>query len=127
MVVRCETISENEEHTQTMLIAFLLPEGKNFSGEPLVQDLNLFQIKYRFDKEPHGTILLEELRLGNGVGLDSRLLKSNIFYEFVQNLMTKDRFLIRIPTGRTDTDLDIDLEGLSEILTPNLEYCGVKF
>ena len=133
VLIRCESINE----VQTTFVAFIVPAGKRV----YVSDGSA-RVLYRFDKEPHGSIVLEELRSGNGLALTPEPKDKMVRYKsedrfiydlyiedfkFIRNMILKERLLIRIPTGSTDTDLVINLDGLSEILTPHLRYCGLDF
>lgn len=131
VLIRCEFRNDVYGEGQSTFVAFLVPDGKKVFDSA--------RVLYRFDKEPHDSISLDELRSSNGLalifskakfenykkdgGVLYRYIKED--FEFIRNMMEKERLLIRIPTGSTDTDLEINLDGLSEVLTPNVEYCGL--
>ncbi len=135
VLIRCESKKYFGVEGQTTFVAFIVPEGKRV----YVSDGSAW-VLYRFDKEPHDKIYLDELRSGNGLAFTTELKDEMVryksedrfrydryikYFEFIRNMMEKERLLIRIPTGSTDTDLEINLDGLSEVLTPYLEYCGL--
>lgn len=100
-------------------------------------ELGWTQIQYRFDSEPADWASFRINPNPSGVGgpfMENAVVAEKFIYEldmleigFIKNMIEKSRLLLRVPTERSSTVVEVDLIGISEHLNPNLAFCGIEF
>ena len=103
-------------------VIFLLPDRVRSSNSEVI-------IRYRFDKDSSERISFDKneggdklsLLVGKNPSLQPDL--HNKQRDFIKKLLSKKRLLMRIPTYDNYTDIEINLNGLTEELVPLLEFC----
>ena len=119
--------------SQWMDVRVWLPHNESYK-------LGWTQIQYRFDSEPANWASfrinpdpsVEGPFMENGVHtvsvneeFNEKLDWKFLEVRFIKNMIEKSRLLLRVPTEKSYVDVEVDLNGISEHLNPNLEFCGI--
>lgn len=97
------------------LVGFQVPGGERINGD---------SVRYRFDNEPAERMIMLIAPGGESIVF---FHETDETLNFIKKMLSRNRLLLRISTGNSYTDIEVDLIGLSAHLEPNLEFCGVKF